>query len=588
MRYEYNLGLLMRKDGIKPPVSWVQSSLSFINNPVILRELTVRMRKLSTFVFLGILLLTGWVGLLLIWNEITGPHSSYFLQSRSREIFMILNFFLGVSLAIMVPIFSATSINTEYEQETWELLSTTPLSKFAILIGKFLSSIFLIWIMGLAIIPIYGICFTIGSISPGEVTFVFVLLTETCVIISLIGILCSARCRKTITSITLTYILGTSYVILLPFLRVIFLQLRGPNQFGPEMVISPFVAAICFFYNESLPTGVGTTIQNYPLVAHFIMNALLALVFTFLCWWSIQKDRQPQNPTRRFQKLRQFFPWFRRRRPTESSIEASLKTGLLFHLFPVFWKEWRKMYRDRTLRFLKAHIGYLLCSFFFCIQLAVEPDYIGILAFLHFLFVPLITMPYAANCFRYEWDQKTWELLSTTTIHPIRIWAGKFFVGFFLFNIRYWLIYFLPLLIALNTLAIQRVSSSTNYWLIGIVFLAYCMAILFLCMGSAISVYSKSSVNAYVIAFSLVILYYSGIPLFYFIGDNLFNIVSMRTLTHNDLLAFLTPVNMIIYIENAQPNGGWLNVYHTLWVLTLCSFCFLAAMYKLNQARGRG
>ncbi len=146
------------------------------NNPVILRELTAQLRKRISFLYLLGFLLTGFFCFLSWWS--TFRNSGGNLGSQSRELFGLLNFLEGALILFFVPLFSAISINIERERETWELVCTTPLSLLSILWGKFLSSVLFVWFMMLSLIPVYGIIFTVGGLSPEEIFVTFILLTS--------------------------------------------------------------------------------------------------------------------------------------------------------------------------------------------------------------------------------------------------------------------------------------------------------------------------------------------------------------------------------------------------------------------------
>jgi hypothetical protein len=53
------------------------------------------------------------------------------------------------------------------------------------------------------------------------------------------------------------------------------------------------------------------------------------------------------------------------------------------------------------------------------------------------IFIPLIILPYAGNCFRMEKDQDTYDLLLSTNIPVAKIVQGKFMAGLTVFLMRY-------------------------------------------------------------------------------------------------------------------------------------------------------
>jgi len=98
-----------------------QARPSLVNNPVILRELIVRLRKGSSFYYLAIFLIVGFIASLSFWYQLT--HNNYQgvnWNRQTRNMFLVLNMFQGLTVALLIPLISATIINIERERETWD------------------------------------------------------------------------------------------------------------------------------------------------------------------------------------------------------------------------------------------------------------------------------------------------------------------------------------------------------------------------------------------------------------------------------------------------------------------------------------
>jgi ABC-2 type transport system permease protein len=199
-----------------------------INNPILKREAIDRLRKISSFWYLGALLVCTFVILLYRWNEALSEYNVFSIIDSSRNIFIFLLSIQGTLVFLITPLISATSINLEYEQNSWELLISSPMNIASIIIAKWLSSLIYIWFLLISLIPVYGICFLLGGVSPEEIGFAFLMFSEGVLIVSGIGLYCSIIWKRTIQSISGTYMLSFIYLLVLPFFGdSILMELHG-------------------------------------------------------------------------------------------------------------------------------------------------------------------------------------------------------------------------------------------------------------------------------------------------------------------------------------------------------------------------
>ncbi|RJP24858.1 MAG: hypothetical protein C4527_18095 [Candidatus Omnitrophota bacterium] len=567
-----------------------------INNPVIHRELVDRLRNRASFFFLGLFLVVGYITFLLIWFEYLRSYTNPLRWERySRELFMVLNFVLGSAIGLIVPLVSASSINLEYEQKTWELLSTTPLSLLSILAGKFVSSVFFIWILLLSLLPIYGICITMGGVSPQEVIVSVLLFTEIIVVIGLIGICCSIHWKRTIHSITAAYFFGFLYMLGISFCRVFFGELGLWKQdFGPEMALSPAVIAIVYFVNERLPNEVGNWVRLYPYHAHIYMNLAVVAFLTLLsAVWLSKKTKSESEQTKSKFSIRFWFPrlpilfkdkrWIFRDRQN-----------------PVYLKDLRELFGESYSRLLRSTLIYLALGFLVLLQFDMfGNDWdIGMAAYATLL-TPLLVLPFAANSFRGERDRDTWDILSTSTLTTRKIVRGKFFAGFIQFNWKFWafygLLFVIGFFLSFSTYPITPSDQQWNQYLRAekqremlyvSVFLCYVSACFYLSMGMYFSTRIRKTVTAYAIPFTTTLMILIILPFFLLMMHEIFNI-PVREKDCYPFMGIISPFYLIL-LQDELSRGIWISIllFQAIW-MGAASYLFMGFVRKQVESEGK-
>lgn len=124
----------------------------------------------------------------------------------------------GVQLglvALLAPAFSAGTISGERERQSYDLLLTTPLPAWIIVIGKLLGALAYLLLLLLAGLPLVSLGYLLGGVAPDEVAVAVVLLVVTTLLYGAIGLTFSAFLRSTIGATVLAYA-----VILVPLVVV--------------------------------------------------------------------------------------------------------------------------------------------------------------------------------------------------------------------------------------------------------------------------------------------------------------------------------------------------------------------------------
>lgn len=526
---------------------------SLVNNPVILRELVSILRRPSAMIQLAVFVGLLSIVFLMIWGEAQRQFQHGFLHPRTQQsMFVMLNLVAGGILMLYVPIRTASCINIERERDTWELIRTTPLSLASIVVGKFLSAMASVLILLVSMLPLYGLLFPLGGVSPFEIVFFLYVICETAVVIGLAGLLCSIMFRQVIASITATYVIGLVYLLGTMFAGGLWQGIFSRN-FSPDVLrefhevfyaMNPVAFAV---WVQGASGGIGPLrgwVEPYVLHIHLGFILLVCISLAALCMW--QLARQGNSVTVHSAYVPQS-----RRQP--SPTDAGAKTGSVddhtgMNLIsgmtnPVYAREIRSALGSRFVKAAVSVLGLFCFSILLLLALLAtntqDTDvYQATYCMTAILLVPLLVLPYGVNMIRGERDRDQWDLLATTTLTSSRILWGKFCAGFQLFQIRFWSFF----AIYCGIVLLMFFSSFWSYeWYavngrfgflwrnLGLVWtviltamMASVAASMYLMMCAWISLYMKDTLTSYVVSFASLMMIYLGFFVAYMVIMGIF------------------------------------------------------------------
>ncbi len=167
------------------------------------KELRGRMRGRRAFVILTIYLLLvagfAWMIESLMERTFTGGFGAAFTASAEigRALFIAMLMLLTLIVLVLAPASTAGAISLEREKQTLDLLSTTPISSLAIVLGKLASALSWILLLLLASIPVTALVFTFGGVAPDDMVRGYVVLLVTAVFYGSLGLFVSALVKRT-------------------------------------------------------------------------------------------------------------------------------------------------------------------------------------------------------------------------------------------------------------------------------------------------------------------------------------------------------------------------------------------------------
>jgi len=190
------------------------------------KELRGRMRGRRAFVIITIhlLLVAGFAWMIesLMERTLSGGFGSSFSASAEigRALFIAMLMLLTLIVLILAPASTAGAISLEREKQTLDLLSTTPISSLAIVLGKLLSALSWILLLLLASIPVTALVFTFGGVGPDDMIRGYIVMLVTAFFYGSLGLFVSALVKRTqaATVINLVAVIaltaGTAFIFL--------------------------------------------------------------------------------------------------------------------------------------------------------------------------------------------------------------------------------------------------------------------------------------------------------------------------------------------------------------------------------------
>lgn len=225
---------------------------------IMVKELRGRMRGRRAFIILTVhvLLLAAFAWMFERLNEESvvgmgtyGGQATYASAAIGRGVFSGLLMLQTLMVAVLAPAATAGAISSEREHQTLELLTVTPISSIAIVVGKLFSALAWIFVLVLASIPVTALVFVFGGVAPDDVIRGYVVLLATVIGLGSIGIFFSALTRRTGAATGLTFVATLALMVGSIF---VFVFLAGTSEVGSNglrkmpsqalLWLNPFVA----------------------------------------------------------------------------------------------------------------------------------------------------------------------------------------------------------------------------------------------------------------------------------------------------------------------------------------------------------
>lgn len=175
-----------------------------LSNPVLLRELRATLRSPLSLALAALYLLVLGTLVWWMWPQ-EGVYSA--TARASRSILLVCGTAQLLLVMLYAPAFAATSITSERERNTYDLLFATLLRPIDLLLGKLGASI-LVLLMFLALsLPAFAACFFLGAVSVREAGAIYLVCAAGSITFGLLGLSVSSVLRSSHMALVTTYVL---------------------------------------------------------------------------------------------------------------------------------------------------------------------------------------------------------------------------------------------------------------------------------------------------------------------------------------------------------------------------------------------
>src|SRR5438046_3006724 len=222
---------LRRLSGLRGPQ--ILSGISAIGS----KELRGRMRGRRAFAFLTfyLVVLSGFVWMLEALQAQAYQGSAFGSAANASAnigttVFDGLLILETLLVLFLAPAFTAGAISQEREKQTIDLLTVTPISSLAIVVGKLLSALAWVFILVVASIPLTAIVFVFGGVAPEDLVRGYLVLLIEAIGLGCVGLFCSALLKRTLAATVVTYALVLAFTLGAGFVYVFLLATGTETQ----------------------------------------------------------------------------------------------------------------------------------------------------------------------------------------------------------------------------------------------------------------------------------------------------------------------------------------------------------------------
>ena len=275
-------------------------------NPIVKKDLQVAVRSMriswGLFAYEAVLALAFMFALLFIQEE-----SAYVFSNNIYSYLVYLFPVLAVTqvciVALIVPIMTASSISGEKERQTFDIMLTTCMSPFSIVLGKLASAMIRILFFVAAGMPVMSLAFVVGGLSWSTLFYFLLTIVLLSMFAGSVGIFCSAFCKRSITSVIMSFVIYF-IIFVLTFIPLFFKLISNEGYLGEVLLFllfNPIVFFVDFFVHvmTGKPFMEGASRSDVGFLTYHLAQGkvwmftsascivLLSFIFLMLAAWKV-------------------------------------------------------------------------------------------------------------------------------------------------------------------------------------------------------------------------------------------------------------------------------------------------------------
>jgi len=376
------------------------------SSPVLAREMTLSTSRKRFLVIRAAYMVILFGIVLILWGVFAIALAAGRYQSQAEfgnslfQTFVLAQF---VMIMLMAPAFAGNAISKEKEQRTFELLFTTDIRNWELILSKAMGKFLVLQVLIIASLPLLFLIVTFGGIRLEQIVAVFVL-TSICAFLAVsIGIFTSTVVSKSYASIILSYIFFAVYLF------VLWLVIERYVSPGLTRYYHPLSALWgILFHRVGQPSPPWILVSAINLALALLLLLFSILIIKKMVFWD-------------FAKLRRDFRYFHPLRLAFGKRTRLYKGGNI-----LYWKEAKSYgWGGWLVVYISLIAGTVLYLFsgqkLFGVNTASLPVYMGVIFWMLFLDMVII----ASTSFVTEKQKGTLPLLILTPLTGREIIIGK-------------------------------------------------------------------------------------------------------------------------------------------------------------------
>ena len=284
-------------------------------NPVLRNEskIAVRSIKFTLMIFAYIAVLS--IAVMIYYSSVNQQVFSNGLYLQSSKLFyVVMAIGQAVLLLFIVPALSSTSICSEREKQTLDILLSSKLTPFQIIIGKVSASSLRVIILIISTMPLYAIGAIIGVVKISNILSLIVFFIVNTIFVSSIGVFVSTYIKTSKVSTALSYalvlfiyigIIVITWAILM--ITVYKMSMSGNTlttvpKASPIVYLSPVVGFVSLLLNQvGLGIEFSSMFSEFGISMHSeYISIVVQLVLSGLFIYLASVKLNPLNKKSRF------------------------------------------------------------------------------------------------------------------------------------------------------------------------------------------------------------------------------------------------------------------------------------------------
>ena len=439
----------------------------WLAGPIFDKELRISSRRKRNYylrccyiILLGVFVLSTWYSTVVFRSSGSAVYQASRLSQAGRHIITAIIWFQFIVAQLVAVVMLSSSISDEIHTGTLNVLMTTPISSFQIVMGKLFSKLLQLMLLLAISLPLLAIIRVFGGVRWDYVVSSVCITFCSAVFAGALSLLLSISYRHSY-SVILSAVIG--YLLVFAALPGLFIGLAAAGIFNQQTTQSVLVLTSPFWAllrtTEAMSSASGKNNFSWPMHCLFMLAATALLVG--LSVWRVRKVALKAA--------------FGRNVSNKKAKKASAGVIKRVTGSPIVWKEMRKGLIGRGKG--NIAIAVLLMGLFLSVLISIFlPSGMGRLnIFVYFLmsgFYMVVMIRLAvlsAGSIAAEKDARTWPILLMTPLEDKEIVRGKA-IAAFRRNIHLLLLYFVLFCAQYVHIAISVGRSNFSPSILGLIF----------------------------------------------------------------------------------------------------------------------